>query len=47
MTGRKQQAMQSDTHSITAAHRELLSVFYNTAGEVIETYEHKGDFKDW
>jgi hypothetical protein len=27
--------------------RELLIRVYDAAGNVIETHEHKGDFKEW
>ena len=29
-----------------AAHNVVIRV-YDAAGNVIETHEHKGDFKDW
>ena len=36
MTSRTQSVMQSATQS-----------FYDAAGNVIQTHEHKGDFKEW
>jgi hypothetical protein len=38
-------AMQSDTRNITAARTTLIRV-YDGTGNVIETHEHKGDFKE-
>ena len=47
MTGRVRLAMQSDTYSIAADQKGLLSAFTNDAGNVIETHEHAGGFKEW
>ena len=30
----------------SSAHRAVIRV-YDAAGNVIETHEHKGDFKEW
>jgi len=35
------------TPSFSAAHTMLSSAFTVEAGNVIETHEHKGDFKEW
>jgi len=37
---------QSDTRSIAAASRDAAIRVYDSAGNVIETHEHKGDFKE-
>jgi hypothetical protein len=33
--------------SILAAHMIAVIRVYDEAGNVIETHEHKGDFKEW
>jgi hypothetical protein len=43
---RIQPAMQSVTRSFSAAHTMLWIRVYDDAGNVIETHEHKGDFKE-
>jgi hypothetical protein len=37
----------SNTRSFSAALHNALIRVYDGAGNVIETYEHKGDFKKW
>jgi hypothetical protein len=39
-------ATQSITQSFAAGHMMPSFAFYDGAGDVIETHEHKGDFKD-
>jgi hypothetical protein len=39
--------MQSATQCTTAVHMMLVIRVYDAAGNVIETHEHKGDFKEW
>jgi len=34
-------------HNFTAAHTRPPFAFTNEAGNVIETHEHTGDFKEW
>ena len=31
----------------SAAHHDAMIRVYDAAGNVIETHEHKGDFKEW
>jgi len=38
---------QSDTRNIAAASHDAVITVYDAAGNVIETHEHKGDFKEW
>jgi hypothetical protein len=38
--------MQSDTPCTTAGHTMPLIRVYDEAGNVIETYEHNGEFKE-
>jgi len=38
--------MQSTTQSFSAAHDAVIRIF-DKVGNVIETHEHKGDFKEW
>ena len=45
-TGEIASPMQSATPNIAAAHIAVLRV-YDDAGNVIETHEHMGDFKEW
>ena len=37
----------TDNASFTAAHMILVIRVYDNAGNVIETHEHKGEFKEW
>jgi len=46
MTGRMQSRTQSDTQSIAAAHMMLRFAFMMRPGNVVETHEHKGEFKE-
>jgi hypothetical protein len=39
--------MQSATQCTAADHIMLLIRVYDEAGNVIETHEHAGDFKEW
>jgi hypothetical protein len=39
--------MQSPTPSFSAVHMTPRSALYDEAGDVIETHEHKGEFKEW
>jgi hypothetical protein len=39
--------MQSDTQSSTAGHNHAVIRVYDDAGDVIETHEHAGEFKEW
>jgi len=39
-------AMQSDAQHRSRSHDAVIRV-YDDAGNVIETHEHKGDFKEW
>jgi hypothetical protein len=39
-------ATQSDTRSIFSRSHDAVIRVYDMAGKVIETHEHKGDFKD-
>jgi hypothetical protein len=39
--------MQSATQSFSAAHMNAVIRVYDEAGNVIETREHAGDFKEW
>jgi hypothetical protein len=45
--GRKPLRTQSDTQSFTAESHDAVIRIYDEAGNVVETQEHKGDFKDW
>jgi hypothetical protein len=47
MPSRTQSATQSATRSIVAVHHDAVIRVYDGAGNVIETHEHKGDFKEW
>ena len=38
---------QSDTQRITARSHDAVIRVYDAADNVIETHEHKGDFKEW
>jgi hypothetical protein len=38
--------MQSATRNSTADHMDAVIRVYDAAGNVIETHEHKGDFKE-
>jgi hypothetical protein len=40
-------AQQSATPSFTAVHTDAAIRVYDEAGNVIETYEQAGDFKEW
>jgi uncharacterized membrane-anchored protein len=40
-------ATQSTTQSFTADHIDTVIRVYNEAGNVIQTHEHAGDFKEW
>jgi hypothetical protein len=40
-------ATQSDTRSISAAHMMAVIRVYNNAGNLTETHEHTGEFKEW
>jgi hypothetical protein len=33
--------------SFSVAHNDAVIRVYDDAGNVIETHEHKGDFKEW
>jgi hypothetical protein len=44
MTAQMQRAMQSGTPAGTAAHNDAVIRVYDSAGNVIETHEHAGDF---
>jgi hypothetical protein len=46
MERQTQSVTQSATRSIAAAHMTLVIRVYDEAGNVIETHEHKGDFKE-
>jgi len=46
MVTQTQSATQSDTRSTAADHVAVIRV-YDESGNVIETHEHKGDFKEW
>ncbi len=46
MRSQTQSAMQSVTRSFTADQMMLIRV-YDESANVIETHEHKGDFKEW
>jgi len=39
--------MQLTTQSFAAAHMMLVIRVYEEAGNVIQTHEHAGDFKEW
>ena len=39
--------MQSDKRSIGTAHIDAVIRVYDEAGNVIETHQHKGGFKEW
>jgi hypothetical protein len=39
--------MPSITRSSTAVHMNAVIRVYDDAGNMIETHEHKGDFKEW
>jgi hypothetical protein len=39
--------MQSDTRKRRCCSHHAVIRVYATAGNVIETHEHKGDFKEW
>jgi hypothetical protein len=39
--------MQSATQNTTAASHDAVIRVYDNAGNVVETHEHKGDFKEW
>jgi hypothetical protein len=47
MAGHTQSATLLATRSSTAAHMMPMIRVYDEAGNVIETHEHKGDFKEW
>jgi hypothetical protein len=38
---------QSATRCTAANHMMAVIRVYNAAGNVIETHEHKGDFREW
>ena len=40
-------ASQPDKHSIRADQKDVVIRIYDGAGNVFETHEHKGDFKQW
>jgi hypothetical protein len=40
-------ATQSTTPDFTARSHDAVIRVYDEAGNVIETHEHKGDFKEW
>jgi hypothetical protein len=47
MAGQKRPATQSATlNNFSLAHDAVIRV-YDETGNVIETHEHKGDFKEW
>jgi hypothetical protein len=39
--------MQSDTPNSGVGHMKALIRVYDAAGNVIETHEHAGEFKEW
>jgi hypothetical protein len=47
MPGQTQLATQSGTRSSTTVHMMAVIRVYDEAGNVIETHEHTGDFKEW
>jgi len=47
MASQTQSAMQLTTRSFAAAHMDAVIRVYDAAGNVIETHEHAGDFKEW
>jgi hypothetical protein len=40
-------AMQSATQSFSATHMNAVIRVYDAGGNVIETHEHPGDFREW
>jgi hypothetical protein len=47
MAGKMLSATQSDMRSITADQEDAVIRVCDEAGNVIETHEHAGDFKEW
>jgi hypothetical protein len=48
MASQAQSATQSDMRSIAAGQNDAVILrVYDEAGNVIETHEHAGDFKEW
>jgi hypothetical protein len=47
MASRTGPATRLVTHSFSAARIDAVIRVYDTAGNVIETHEHAGDFKEW
>jgi hypothetical protein len=47
MRNQAQSATQSATQSFTARSHDAVIRVYDEAGNVIETHEHAGDFKEW
>jgi hypothetical protein len=47
MASRTQPATQSATPSFSAVSHDAVIRVYDETGNVIETQEHAGDFKDW
>ena len=45
--GTANRMMQSSTRSFVVAPHDAIVRVYDEAGNVIETHEHTGDFKDW
>jgi hypothetical protein len=47
MANRMRSVMRPDTLSSTADHMGAVIRVYDVLGNVIETHEHKGDFREW
>jgi hypothetical protein len=47
MANRAQSATQLTTPSFAADHVAAVSRVYDVVGNVIETHQHAGDFKEW
>jgi hypothetical protein len=45
--GTPKSAMQVAARSFTAGHHDAVIRVYDETGNVIETHEHKGDFKEF
>jgi hypothetical protein len=46
MVGFDASSLQSTRQSSSRSHHPVIRV-YDAAGNVIETHEHQGDFKEW
>jgi len=47
MASRMERAMQSATQSFSVRSHDAVIRVFDESGDVIETHDHAGDFKEW